>query len=228
MEDINVLIFGSTGMVGKGVLLECLEDENVARIFIVNRYSSGVHSGKVKEFVCKDLFQIASLNEDFKDSVKRTNACFFSVGVSSAGMTEEKYTHLTYDLTVVVAEYLKSINSNMAFFYVSGAGTDSSEKGRIMWARVKGKTENALLSMGFLDAYMFRPGFIQPMKGVKSKTALYQVFYVIFRPLYFLLRNLKSSVTSSPEVGRAMLRLVQEGYDKKIVETVDINQLASR
>ncbi len=220
------MIFGSTGMVGSGVLLECLDEDKVDKIFLVNRRPSGVSSEKVEEIICEDLFQLSTLNSSFKEKIMKTNACFLCLGVSAAGMSEEKYAHLTYDLTISIAEYLKSINSNIVVTYISGLGTDSSEKGRVMWARVKGKTENALLNMGFRDAYMFRPGFIQPMKGVKSKTLLYRFFYFLFRPLYFFLKYFESSVTSSPEFGRAMINVALHGYDKKILENKDIIQVA--
>ena len=177
---MKVLILGSTGMVGKGVLLECLEDSDIKNILVLNRQSCNISHNKLKEIIHENFFDFSTI----KEQLKGFNACFFCLGVSAAGLDEKKYSKITYDLTLGFAQIMLELNPNSIFCYVSGAGTDSSEKGRIMWARIKGKTENALLALPFKESYMFRPGYIQPLKGVKSKTGAYNVFYSIFKPFY--------------------------------------------
>ena len=216
---MKVIITGSTGMVGKGVLLECLEHPDIEQILVVNTSSSGMQHPKLKEILHKDFFDLSAIKEELQGY----DACFFCLGVSAAGMSEEKYNHMTYDLTIHFAETV--VNPNMTFIYVSGTGTDSTEQGRMMWARVKGKTENALLKMPFKAAYMFRPGIILPKKGVKSKTGLYNFFYVLFRPLYPLMAMLPS-VTNTIKVGKAMINVALNGSDKTHLENKDINELA--
>lgn len=153
------------------------------------------------------------------------DACFFCLGVSSAGMSEEKYTAITYDLTLSVANTLVRLNPNMTFTYVTGTGTDSSERGRSMWARVKGKTENDLLKLPFKAAYMFRPGGILPLHGVRSKTKFYQAVYTIMKPFYPMLEKwFPNSVTTSEKVGRAMIQIAINGYSKPIIESTDMNR----
>ena len=161
-----------------------------------------------------------------KDQLTGYDACFYCLGVSSAGMSEAQYTEITYTMTRALATTLHSLNPEMMFIYVSGAGTDSSEKGRIMWARVKGKTENMILNMGFRDAYVFRPGVVLPERGVTSRTKLYQVFYVLFRPFFPLLKRMKS-VTTTGKIGRAMIRLQRHPQPQKRVEAEDINRIAT-
>lgn len=217
---LKVIITGSTGMVGKGVLLECIDSTEVEQILVINRSPVGITHPKVKEVIHKDFFNWT----DIREHLEGYNACFFCMGVSSVGMIEADYRRMTYDLTLGFAKELLALNSNMTFCYVSGAGTDSSEQGWMMWARVKGKTENDLLALGFKAAYMFRPGFIQPMRGIKSKTALYQVIYNIISPLYGLLRRLPKYVTTTVVIGKAMIRVAMEGYDRKVLESSDINQ----
>ena len=160
-------------MVGQGVLRECLLDPDVQQILSIVRTPSDQHHAKLRELVHNDFFDYSAIEPELTGY----DACFFSLGVSSAGMDEAKYTHLTYDLTLAAATTLAHLNPNMTFLYVSGAGTDSTERGRSMWARVKGKTENDILKLPFHAAYMFRPGAIQPMHGIRSKTRLYQTFY---------------------------------------------------
>lgn len=217
--QLKVIITGSTGMVGKGVLLECLDHPDVAEVLVVNRSTVGVQHPKLREIIHKDFHNLSSI----KDELQGYNACFFCLGVSAVGMSEEQYQHITYDLTIHFAATV--INPEMIFTYVSGTGTDSSEKGRSMWARVKGKTENKLLSMPFRNAYMFRPGVILPKKGIKSKTNLYQFFYTILRPFFPLMEKLPS-VTDTTKVGKAMIRVALYGTDKKHLENKDINELA--
>mgnify|MGYP002713022708 CR=1 FL=1 len=218
---MKVIIMGSTGMIGNGVLIECLEDNSIDEVLVINRRATNQTHSKVKEIVHEDFSDFSSLSNQLKDY----DACFFCLGVSAAGMSEEQYRKITYDLTLGFAKILVETSPNCVFTYVSGAGTDSTEKGRSMWARVKGKTENDLLKLPFKDAYMFRPGYIQPRKGVKSRTTLYNTLYLFFKPLYFLLKHFKGFVTDSVSLGRAMINVVQKGYEKKIVESRDINTL---
>lgn len=208
-------------MVGKGVLLECLDSPEVESVLAVNRHPIGLSNPKFKEILHKDFFDLGPLEKDLAGY----NACYFCLGVSSAGMSEEKYSHLTYDLTLGFAQAVARSNPGMTFVYVSGAGTDSSEKGSIMWARVKGRTENALLKLPFKAAYMFRPGFIRPMRGVKSRTPMYAVLIVVFRPLFPLLMRFPKHATTSERVGRAMLKVTLEGFARPHVESLDINAL---
>lgn len=218
---LKVIITGSTGMVGKGVLLECLEHPGVEEVLVVNRQSINMQHPKLKELIHKDFYDLSNIREELQGY----NACFFCLGVSAAGMSEEKYTRLTYDLTMHFAETV--VHPEMIFTYVSGTGTDSTEKGRIMWARVKGRTENALLKMSFKAAYMFRPGVILPKRGVKSKTKLYNFFYVLLRPIFPLMAKMPS-VTDSVKVGKAMIQVALHGSDKQHLENKDINELATK
>lgn len=211
-------------MVGAGVLLECLDDPRVTSMLVIGRSSCGVQHPKITEILHQDFFNYGPLAERFKDR----DACFFCLGVSSVGMDEPGYRRLTHDLTLAAAQAIAAVNKQLTFCYVSGQGTDSSERGRSMWARVKGQTENALLRLPFKAAYMFRPGFIQPLRGVRSKTGWYQAFYTVFRPFSPLLRLLfPGSVTTTVAVGRALLHAAATGYPQPILETRDINRLAS-
>ena len=216
---LKVIITGSTGMVGKGVLLECIDSPEVEQILVINRSPVGIAHPKLKEIIHKDFFDWSGIREQLHGY----NACFFCMGVSSVGMNEADYRRMTYDLTLGCAKEVLAKNNGMIFCYVSGAGTDSTEQGRMMWARVKGKTENDLLGLGFKDAYMFRPGFIQPMRGIKSRTALYQGIYNIISPLYGLLRRMPKYVTTTVVIGKAMIRVTMDGCDKKVLESIDIN-----
>jgi nucleoside-diphosphate-sugar epimerase len=219
---IKAIITGSTGMVGKAVLLECIEDEEVESILLINRRTAGILHEKVREVLVKDFTDFSSIDED----VKGYNACFHCMGVSAVGMSEQQYNTLTYDVTKALADLLmESTNGDLVFNYVSGTGTDSTEKGRSMWARVKGKTENLILSMEFKDAYAFRPGFILPEKGVKSSTGWYNAIYVLLKPFFPLFRNNKN-ITSSSRIGKAMINSLRHPTDKKHLENKDINKLA--
>jgi uncharacterized protein YbjT (DUF2867 family) len=220
---MNVVIFGATGMVGSGVLLECLEDARVAAVLVVGRRPVGRTAPKLREIVHEDFLDFRPIQSD----LVACDACFFCLGVSSVGMSEEEYRHLTYDLTLAAAGAMATANPGMTFCYVSGAGTDSTGQGRRMWARVKGQTENALLRLPFKAAYMFRPGFIMPLKGVRSKTRIYQAVYDVMAPLYPLLRRIAPGfVTTTVNVGRAMIAVVRYGYDRPIIASADIEQLA--
>ncbi|HKJ01795.1 MAG TPA: hypothetical protein VJ997_05050 [Longimicrobiales bacterium] len=220
---MRVVLFGATGMVGAGVLLECLEDDRIDSVLVVGRRSCGVTHPKVREVLRSDFFDYG----DLESELRGLDACFFSLGVSAAGKSEAEYHRLTYDLTLAAAETLARLNPSMAFCYVSGEGTDGSAQGRVMWARVKGKTENRLLSMPF-RAYAFRPGFIQPLKGVRSSTRLYRIAYTLAGPFIPLLRRVFSShITTSVDVGRAMIQAAAAGSAKRVLENPDIDALAA-
>ena len=219
---MKVILFGATGMVGQGVLRECLLEPRVTEVLAVGRAPSGRQDPKLKELVLPDMFQYRDAAQELKDY----DACFFCLGISSAGMSESDYRHVTYDLTLAAAKELVKLNPKMTFIYVSGQGTDSSEKGRVMWARVKGATENALLALPFKAAYMFRPGIIRPLHGIRSKTALYQTFYTLFRPFLGLMAWLSpNSLTSTEQMGKAMINAVQDGAPRRHLENRDINRL---
>ena len=219
---VNVLLFGATGMVGQGVLRECLLDPDVASVLCVGRSPTGRTHPKLRELIVADLHDFSGSASD----VSGMDACFFCLGVSSAGMSEEAYRRVTYELTLDAANMLVRLNPQMTFVYVSGAGTDSTERGTTMWARVKGATENALMRLPFKAAYMFRPGFIQPMHGVRSKTALYRWIYVFSSPLWSLIRRwAPDRVTTSEQVGHAMLVVAKRGAPSPLLETRDINAL---
>lgn len=218
---MNVLLFGATGMVGQGVLRECLIDPGVERVLAVGRSSTGRRDEKLTEALLPDVGDLSGV----EDRLAGYDACFYCLGVSSVGMSEERYTKLTYDLALSVAGTLVRIDPAMTFVYVSGAGTDASEKGRVMWARVKGRTENALRRLPFRAAYMFRPAGIVPMHGVRSKTAWYRVIYAAMSPLYPVLKALfPNGVTTTEKVGRAMLAVARRGYPGPVLETRDINR----
>ena len=219
---MRVLIFGATGMVGSGVLVEALESPDVTSVASISRQPTGRSHEKLEEILHDDFFDYSPI----RDRLEGIDACFFCLGVSAAGMGEEDYHRLTHDLTLAAAEELLALNPAMTFCYVSGAGTDSSEGGRWMWARVKGKTENRLLAMPFGAVHMFRPAFIQPLKGVRSKTKHYAFFYGLLGPLYPLLRKtFPRHVTNSVTVGRAMLRVAGQGHPERILENWHINEL---
>jgi uncharacterized protein YbjT (DUF2867 family) len=220
---MKVIVFGATGMVGQGVLRECLRDPTVEAVLVVGRTATGRHDGKLAEIVHADFLDFSTVEDRFAGY----DACFFCLGVSSAGMSEDAYRRVTYDFTLAAARSLARVRPGMTFIYVSGTGTDSSERGRVMWARVKGRTENALLELP-LQAYMFRPGYIQPAPGTKSKTRLYRVLYAVTTPLYPLLKRLApNQVTSAEQVGRAMIRIAQRGAGKRILYNREINAIAA-
>ncbi|MDL9998714.1 NAD(P)H-binding protein [Variovorax sp. J22P240] len=219
---MKIMLFGATGMVGQGVLRECLVDGDVTRVLCVGRKPTGQQHPKLSELVVPDMSDFSAV----EDKLSGFDACFFCLGVSSVGMSEADYRRITYDLTLAAAQPLARLNPQMTFIYVSGAGTDSTERGPTMWARVKGATENALMRLPFRAAYMFRPGFIEPMHGVRSKTALYQAAYVIAKPVFGLLRRwAPNRVTTSVQVGRAMLVAAKRGAPAPLVEVPDINAL---
>jgi uncharacterized protein YbjT (DUF2867 family) len=206
-------------MVGQGVLRECLLDSQVESVLAIVRSATGRQHPKLQELVPESFFDFSAV----ESRLSGYDACFFCLGVSSAGMSESDYQRVTYDITLAAAKALVERNPTMTFVYVSGAGTDSTERGRTMWARVKGRTENALLELPFRAAYMFRPAIIQPGAGISSKTRSYRVLYALFGPLFPLLRTLfPRYVTSTEEVGRAMLEVAKHGAPKRILESPDI------
>jgi uncharacterized protein YbjT (DUF2867 family) len=220
---MKVLIFGATGMVGRGVLLECLRDPDVKLVVTLGRTATGIHDPKLQEILHRDLLDYSGMEE----SLTGFDACFFCLGIASAGMTEADYTRVTYGYTMAAAEMLSRLNPGMTFIFISGSGTDSSEKGRTMWARVKGRTENALLKLPF-QAYMFRPGFIEPLDGIQSKTPLYRKFYTVLGPVFPLLRRMfPNQVLSTRQLGQAMLNIARSGWAKRVLEARDIRAAAS-
>jgi uncharacterized protein YbjT (DUF2867 family) len=222
---MTVLLFGATGMVGQGVLRECLLDPDVLSVQTIGRSATGVQHPKLREIVHPDLWNYAAL----ASPLTGFDACFFCLGVSSSGMNERDYLRITYGITLAAAEFLCPLNPQMTFIFVSGAGTDSSEQGRIMWARVKGKTENALLQLPFKAVYLFRPGMIEPMDGARSKTPAYRIMYAVAKPLLPILRSLfPNSVLTTRQIGRAMLAVARRGYSKPVLASEDIRAAASR
>ena len=219
---MNVILFGATGMVGQAVLRECLLDPRVDRVLSIGRSATGQHHAKLREIVHSNLLDLSTIESELSGF----DACFFCLGVSSAGMSEENYRRITYDLTLTVAKTLATLNPQMTFVYVSGAGTDSTESGRTMWARVKGQTENALSRLPFKAAYMFRPAIIQPLHGIKSKTVSYRVLYTLMAPILPLLEWLfPKYFTTTEQVGRAMIAVATRGAPTSILESKDINRL---
>ncbi len=223
MKKANPIITGTTGMVGKGVLLECLDSPLVEKVLVVNRRSIEMNHPKLKEVLVEDFFDLSLVEEDLAGY----NACFFCAGVSAAGISKEKYHRLTYEMTVHFAEAVQRQNGEVVFTYVSGQGTSTAEDSRMHWANVKGKTENRLLEM-FAEVYMFRPGYIQPIRGVKSATGWYNAMYVVFKPLYPILKKIAPNhLTDSVKVGRAMINVTAKGFGKKWLENRDINEAAA-
>jgi uncharacterized protein YbjT (DUF2867 family) len=219
---MKVILFGATGMVGQGVLRECLLDAEVESVLAVGRSPTGQRHPKLREILHDNFLDYAAI----ESQLTGYDACFFCLGVSSVGISEERYRHLTYDITLAAAATLARLNPQLVFVYVTGQGTDSSEKGRLMWARVKGKTENDLLKLPFKAAYMFRPAAIQPLHGIRSKTAWVQAIYVAAAPLLSLLNRVTPKyMTTTEQIGRAMIRVAKDGYPKRVLESEDINRL---
>ncbi len=224
MKDIKkVIITGATGMVGKGIMLECLDHESISEVLIIGRNPIGMNHPKLKELIHKDFSDFSPV----ADQLTGYDACFFSLGISATGLKEPEYKRITYDFTLALAKTLLKLNPEMTFNYVSGQGTDSTEKGRMMWARVKGKTENDLLNLGFKQAYMFRPGMIIPLWGIKSRTKSYQFIYDYFMWLVKLIKALSpNSVVNTTQIGQAMINSMLKGYSEKILTPKDIILLA--
>ena len=217
---MKVILFGATGMVGQGVLRECLLDAGVESVLAIGRSPTGQRHAKLREIVHGDFLDYSAIESELTGY----DACFFCLGVSSVGMNEERYRHLTYDITLAAARTLAKLNPQMVFVYVTGRGTDSTEKGSLMWARVKGKTENDLLKLPFKAAYMFRPAGIQPLHGIRSKTGWVQAIYVGTAPLLSLLNRVAPKyMTTTEQVGRAMIGVARDGFPRPVLESEDIN-----
>lgn len=216
---LKVIITGATGMVGEGVLLECLAHPSVESILVINRKHLPISHPKLKEIIHLDFFNLTPI----ADQLSGYNACFFNLGVTSIGKNEDEFTHLTYDLTMHMASILATLNPDMTFCYVSGSGTDSSEKGKTMWARVKGKTENAILALPFKAAYMFRPGFMKPTFGQHNALKYYKYFNWMYPGLRFLFPRF---VCTLKEVGLAMINAALEANEKRVLEVKDIVKMS--
>jgi uncharacterized protein YbjT (DUF2867 family) len=222
---MKVILFGTTGMIGQGALRECLRDPEVESVLAIGRSATGLEHAKLRELVHADLFDLSAIAAELSGY----DACFFCLGVSAAGMTEAAYRRVTYDLTLAVARTLVAQSPGMTFLYVSGAGTNSTGRGGAMWARVKGETENALLSLPFKAKHMLRPGLIMPRHGITSRTRLYRVVYAILGPLYPLLNGLfPGQLMTTERLGQAMLVIARHGATKPVLEARDLNDLANQ
>ena len=219
---MKVILFGATGMVGQGVLRECLVDAGVTEVLAVGRSASGVQHARLREVLHDDFTDFSKI----ESRLAGFDACFFCLGVSSIGMEPERYRHLTYDVTMAAANTLARLNPGMVFTYVTGKGTDQTETSPLGWARVKGKTEKDLLKLPFKAAYMFRPSGIQPLHGVRSKTPWINAVYALTAPLLsWMVRATPNHMTTSEQLGRAMIKVARDGYPKPILESVDINAI---
>ena len=219
---MRVVLFGGSGMVGQAVLRECLLDPEVERVVSVVRRATGARHPKLREVVHADFHDFTSIAPELTG----VDACLFTLGVTSAGMSEQEYRRVTYDITMAAATTLLRLNPQLTFVFVSGAGTDNTERGRVMWARVKGAAENALLHMPFKGAYMFRPAAIQPLHGVRSRTTSYRIAYTVMSPVLPLLRRLfPQYITTTEKLGRAMIAVAKHGAPKQVLESKDINEL---
>jgi uncharacterized protein YbjT (DUF2867 family) len=219
---MNVVLFGATGMVGQGVLRECLLDPDVEKVLSIGRAATGQQHAKLQEIVHADLFDFSPL----ENGLRGFDACFFCLGIASSGMTEEDYRRITYGITLAAAHTLVKLNPAMTFVYISGAGADSSGKGSVMWARVRGQTENALIALPFKNVYIFRPAGIVPMHGIQSRTRAYRVFYTVLGPILPLLqRMLPKYITTTEQLGRALLTAAKRGASKPVLESWDISAL---
>jgi uncharacterized protein YbjT (DUF2867 family) len=221
---MKVILFGATGMVGQGARRECLLDPGVERVLAVVRTPALAPAAKLRELVVRDFQDFSSVEGDLTGY----DACFFCLGIASAGLSEADYTRITHDVTVAAGSTLARLNPAMTFVFVSGAGADSTESGRVMWARIKGKAENAVLRMPFKASYVFRPAFIQPLHGITSRTRLYRVLYRVMAPVVPMVRALfPRYVTTTEQIGRAMLNVARRGAPKRILESADISAAAS-
>lgn len=221
---MKVIIAGSSGMVGRGVLLECLESDDISEILVINRKVIDLQHPKLKEILHSDFYNL----DPIKEELKSFDALFYCIGISSVGQNEESYTKFTYDMTMHFARLALELNENFSMVYCSAAGADSSTSGNIMWARVRGRLENDLIHMSFKSIYCIRPAFIEPLKGVKSKTKAYQILITIFRPIFYLLRYIPKVSTSTVLIGQCMINALKYGYPKAVLESSDINKLAKQ
>ena len=218
---MKVIITGSTGMVGKGVLIQCLEDNRIEKILLFNRNPINIKNQKIKEILFNDLNDLG----EYKGEFINYDACFHCIGISVVGASSEYYKKVIFDITERFVDLVYSGNKNAIFNFITGEGTDSSEKGPIMWARIKGKAENYILNKGFKDSYMFRAGIIIPEKGIKSRTKIYNFFYLLMRPLYPLLKILPF-ITTTTKLGDAMINTLFRTYKKKILNNFLINKIS--
>jgi uncharacterized protein YbjT (DUF2867 family) len=217
---MKVILFGATGMVGQGALRECLLDPGVESVLAVVRAPTGRRHEKLRELVVADFHDYSEVEKDLAGY----DACFFCLGVTSAGLSESEYRRVTYDIAVAAATVISRLNPRLTFVFVSGTGADSTERGRVMWARVKGATENAVLGLPFKASYVFRPAYIQPLHGIRSRTRLYRLLYVVVAPFYPVLKALfPRQVTTTEQMGRAMLAVARRGAPKRVLESADIN-----
>jgi hypothetical protein len=217
---LKVIITGSTGMVGEGVLIECLGNPVIEQVLVINRRPIGLKHSKLKEILHSDFYNLSSI----EDQLSGYDACYFCLGVSSIGMKEPEYHRLTYDLTMCIAQTFSKLNPSMTFCYVSGASTDSTEKGKMMWARVKGKTENALTKLSFKAVYNFRPAALVATKGQKNVIKYYKYFSWLLPIISAIAPN---SVSTLKELALAMIHVTLYGYEKNTIEVSDIHNLAS-
>ena len=221
-KKVRVLLMGASGMIGQGVLRECLLDPDVQSVVSIVRTPAAHQHPNLREIVHKNFSDFSPLESELAG----LDACFFCLGVTSAGLSEAEYRSITYDITIAAAQMLARLNPQMVFIYISGAGTDSSGRGRTMWARVKGQTENALLAMPFRAAYMFRPGLIVPLHGISSRTRAYQLFYSLAGPILpWLEKRWPERITTTEKLARAMIKAVKQGAPKPVLETRDIAAL---
>jgi uncharacterized protein YbjT (DUF2867 family) len=221
---MNVVLFGATGMVGQGVLRECLIDPTVTLVLTVGRSPTAASNPRLKEIVHSDFFNLDPIAE----ALTGLDACFFCLGITSVGMNEADYTRITYELTMAVAGTLARTSPQMTFVFTSGAGADSTETGSVMWARVKGKAENGVLGLPFKASFVFRPGAIQPRHGIKSRTGWYQALYTVLGPAMSLARHLAPRhILTTEQIGRAMIRVAQRGAPKRVLEAPDIYAAAT-
>jgi uncharacterized protein YbjT (DUF2867 family) len=219
---MKVILFGATGMVGQGVLRESLLDPGIERVLAVVRTAAGARHEKLRELVVRDFLDFSPVEGELAGY----DACFFCLGVTSAGMSEEDYRRITHDVTVAAATTLARLSPGMTFVFVSGAGADSTERGRVMWARIKGKAENAVLRLPFKASYVFRPAYIQPLHGIRSRTRMYRLLYVAVAPFNPLLKALfPRHVLTTEQIGRAMIAVARKGAPKRVLESADINAL---
>jgi uncharacterized protein YbjT (DUF2867 family) len=224
-RTMKVILFGATGMIGQGALRACLADPSVERVLSISRSPTGVSDAKLREVIHRDFHDYSAIAPELAGY----DACLFCLGVSAAGMDEAEYSKITYDVTLAAAKAVLAQSPGVTFLYVSGAGTDSSEKGRAMWARVKGRTENALLAMPFKAAYMLRPGYIQPVDGIVSRTPLYRVAYATLGTLFPLWKAIAPRhVLTTTELGRAMVAVARDGAPKRVLESPDLVAVGRR
>jgi len=219
----KVIVTGATGMIGRGVMLECLDHQSISEVLVIGRSQVEINHSKLKELIHNDFTSFSGV----KNQLSGYDACFYCLGISAAGLKEDQYKIITYDFTLALAKTLFEINPLMTFNYISGESTDSSEKGRMMWARVKGKTENDLLKLGFKQAFMFRPGAIIPLRGIKSRTKSYQFMYDYFMWLVKFVKLISpNSVVNTTQIGLAMINSMLKGYNKNILRPKDIIELS--